>query len=228
MMPVFEIFGLRLSSYWTMFAIGMLVIVALSAWRAQRYQFALWKALVLAVGICVFGVAGVLLLGFVQSGFRTWNTSFMGALIFTPLFVALLGALLRIRPTEAVAFSAVSICAMSVCMKIGCYLAGCCGGIAINGAEIPVQLIESGLSLVILFVLILSELKINHLAVLFPAYMILYAFVRFPVEYLRDTDKNILGMSVGQVTALVVFFIGIGFVFILAFQKKKELSEAQR
>ena len=226
MMPSFEVFGLTLPSYWTMCAIGMLLIVALSAWRAQKYEFPLWKGLVLAVAIDVFGVVGVMLLGFFQSGFREWNTSFMGAFLFTPLFVALVALLLKINPLRAIAFSAVSICAMSVCMKIGCYLTGCCGGIVLNGKEVPVQLIEAGLSLLIMVILLVTEWKTRRLDALFSVYMILYAVMRFPIEYLRDTEKNVLGMSVGQITALVVLLLGIAFLCGLIFFQKKQSEEA--
>lgn len=149
----------------------------------------------------------------------------MGALLFTPLFVALVALLLKINPLRAIAFSAVSICAMSVCMKIGCYLTGCCGGIVLNGKEVPVQLIEAGLSLLIMVILLVTEWKTRRLDALFSVYMILYAVMRFPIEYLRDTEKNVLGMSVGQITALVVLLLGIAFLCGLIFFQKKQSEE---
>ena len=60
MMPEFEIFGLTFPSYWTMCAVGMLLIVAMSWLRADVYGITFLKALILALCIDVFGVAGVM------------------------------------------------------------------------------------------------------------------------------------------------------------------------
>ncbi len=226
MMPEFEIFGLTLPSYWVMCAMGMLLIIALSMWRAPLYKLPYWKALVLALCIDGFGVAGVFLLGFIQSGFRSWSTSFMGALLFTPIFIALIGLALKVKPLHAAAFSAASICLMGACMKVGCYLAGCCGGIVLNGELVPVQIIEAGLCFAITIALLIIERiqKLTDMA--FPIYMVLYAVMRFPIEYLRDTDKNVLGMSVGQITALVVFIIGAAILTAWILLNKKASKKA--
>ena len=49
MMPEFEIFGLTFPSYWTMCAVGMLLIVAMSWLRADVYGITFLKALILAL-----------------------------------------------------------------------------------------------------------------------------------------------------------------------------------
>lgn len=223
MMPSFDLFGIQISSYWTMCAIGMFLIFVLCILRNQKYGFSLWKAIILAISIDIFGIAGVLLLGFLQGGFTFGNYSFMGALLFTPILVALIGLVLRVDVIKAVAFSALPICAMGACMKVGCFLSGCCEGIVLNGDRVPVQLIESGISLVIFVVLLVLEQKTQNLRILFPCYMLFYAATRFPIEYLRNTPKDLFGMSAGQVTAAVVFLLGLAaFVLIVKFSKRSE------
>ena len=216
MMPEFEIFGLTFPSYWTMCAVGMLLIVAMSWLRSDVYGITFLKALILALCIDVFGVAGVMLLGFIQSGFREWNNSFMGAMLFTPLFVALAGLALKIKPGKATAFSAAPISVMGASMKIGCYLSGCCGGIVIGAYRVPVQLIESGVSLLIAAAMLVMERRPGRYRFVFPTYMVLYGATRLALEYLRDTEKNLLGMSMGQITALVVLIIGAAFIILFA------------
>ena len=223
MMPSFSLFGLTFSSYWTMCAIGMLLIVVLCVLRYQKFGFSLWKGMILAVCIDLFGVIGVLLLGFVQGGFQFGNFSFMGALIFTPILIALTALILREDVLKAVSFSAVPICAMGVCMKIGCFMSGCCGGILLEGIQVPVQIIEAGISFIIFIVLLILEHKTTDLGIMFPCYMMFYSVTRFPIEYLRDTPKDLLGMSMGQVTALIVFVLGTAaFLFIKKFRKTQE------
>ena len=80
----------------------------------------------------------------------------------------------------------------------------------------PVQLIESGVSLLIAAALLVMERRPGRYRFVFPTYMVLYGATRFALEYLRDTEKNLLGMSMGQITALVVLIIGAAFVILFA------------
>ena len=222
-MPGYVLFGKEISSYWTMCAIGMLLVVVFSMLRVVRYQFPVWKGLLLAVSINITGIAGVFLLGYVQSGFRSFSTSFMGALLFTPLMMALSACLIRVSVGKTVGFCAVPICAMAMCMKIGCFLAGCCEGILLEGGRVPIQLIESGVSLLILIALLIVEIRCSDLSILFPLYMMLYAGTRFPLEYFRNSEKFFMQMSMGQVTALLVFTAGTGILIVWNIKHKKRV-----
>lgn len=79
---------------------------------------------------------------FKQSGFKSTSLSFMGALIFTPLLVGLIGLILKTNYLNTLSFSITSIAIIGVFMKLGCFFNGCCGGKYINGIEIPIQLIH--------------------------------------------------------------------------------------
>lgn len=165
MMPYINFFGLSVSTYWTMCAIGMLLVLVFSIAQSKRYGLQLWQAVVMAICINAFGIVGVYLLGFIQSGFDSFNTSFMGALIFTPVFLATVAKLFKINVLEGISFSAVPIASMGACMKIGCFFAGCCGGITINGNVFPVQLLESFISIIIVAALLIIQKKDRQLKI---------------------------------------------------------------
>ena len=108
--------------------------------------------------------------------------------------------------------------------RIGCFFAGCCYGKPADWGfalwsepevlRIPVQLIESGFLLCLVFILLIRE-KTGK-ADLFIIYIISYAVFRFFIEFWRgDTIRGIWwGFSTSQIISLlilVVFFIhGIG------------------
>ena len=96
MMPTIEILGISLPSYWVMCAAGMLLVFVFCILQSDRYNIQLWQGIVLSLSINVFGVLGVFLLGYVQSGFAYMAPSFMGAMLFTPIFVAVISRLLRV------------------------------------------------------------------------------------------------------------------------------------
>lgn len=215
MMPYINFFGLSVSTYWTMCAIGMLLVLVFSIAQSKRYGLQLWQAVVMAICINAFGIVGVYLLGFIQSGFDSFNTSFMGALIFTPVFLATVAKLFKINVLEGISFSAVPIASMGACMKIGCFFAGCCGGITINGNVFPVQLLESFISIIIVAALLIIQKKTDNLKLLFVWYMLMYSVTRFFVEFLRNSAKNLLFLSIGQVTAVIVCLIAITSIVII-------------
>lgn len=217
MMPTIEILGLSLSSYWVMCVVGMLLVVVFCVLQLDKYNIKLWQGIVLALSVNVFGVLGVFLLGYVQSGFTDMSPSFMGAMIFTPIFVGVISKLFRVDVLDGISISAIPIASMGACMKIGCFLNGCCGGIVINGVEFPVQLVEACISIVIVVVLFVLQRKLQDFKTLFAWYMVMYSVTRFFIEYLRDTPKNILLMSMGQVTSLIVLVLGM--VFLVIYKK---------
>ena len=108
-------------------------------------------------------------------------------------------------------------------MRIGCFMGGCCVGIPhawgiafpapISGAPagvplLPVQLYEAAANLVIFAVLMLFTKKERHWLAPLALYAIMYATVRFFLEFIRyDAIRGeVLGISTSQ-------FISLGIVF---------------
>ena len=220
MMPVIDFFGYELSTYWLCCSVGIWLIILLSILRKDIYQLSTLFALLCALCISIFGIIGVFILGYIQSGFKHFQSSFMGALIFTPIMVGVIGVVFKKRFCQVVSFSIPGICLMGSIMKLGCFFVGCCGGITINGIKVPIQIIESVISLLIFFVVIFCEIKLQLKILIAPIYLLTYAFLRFFIEFFRDTERNILGISMGQFTAILVFVLGIVYLVLIILNKK--------
>ena len=103
--------------------------------------------------------------------------------------------------------------------RIGCFLSGCCYGKSLGHnvrigmfifGRIPVQLIEAFLELVIFAVVVMVDKKKKEVNLL-SVYLIMYACVRFTLEFLRgDEIRGIfLGVSTSQWISLfiVIYYI---------------------
>ncbi|HUK89110.1 MAG TPA: prolipoprotein diacylglyceryl transferase [Blastocatellia bacterium] len=115
--------------------------------------------------------------------------------------------------------------------RLGCFSAGCCWGkpttswigvkftekahqltdVPINSALVPTQLIEAICNLAILLVLLwLRKRRVFDGQIIY-AYGMMYAVVRFTVEFWRDDPRGtVLGLSTSQFISLLMFPIALG------------------
>lgn len=111
--------------------------------------------------------------------------------------------------------------------RIGCFLSGCCYGIETKlpiGIDfgdgitrIPTQIIESLFCLVLFLYFYHKQKNGKDLmpGILFKELIICYFTFRFFIEFIRDTEKNILFLSVYQIISI------LGIIYII-FKIKKE------
>ncbi|MGN1130007.1 MAG: prolipoprotein diacylglyceryl transferase [Ruminococcus sp.] len=169
----------------------------------------------------------------------------IGGMVF---YGGLLGALgagalyCKIRKISIGDFSdcyAVGIPLFHVFGRIGCFLAGCCYGIESEFGftatdalvescnhvnRFPVQLLESGLNLILFAVmLILFSKKIMKNRLIF-VYMFLYSIIRFVDEFFRgDIYRGIwLGLSTSQWISIILFIVSSVVIVKHIFDSKKE------
>ena len=67
--------------------------------------------------------------------------------------------------------------------------------------------------LLILFALLYIENREKR-GILYPVFLITYGILRFFVEFLRNTSKNIYGFSNGQLFAIGALIIGVLFLLV--------------
>ncbi len=99
--------------------------------------------------------------------------------------------------------------------RIGCFLTGCCYGIETKlpigvdfgdgVSRIPTQLIEAAFCFVLFGWLLWQQKKNRNLipGILFRYLVLSYFTFRFLIEFIRATNKNILGLSVYQVICVL-------------------------
>jgi phosphatidylglycerol---prolipoprotein diacylglyceryl transferase len=114
--------------------------------------------------------------------------------------------------------------------RLGCFSAGCCWGkpttswigikfteraheltdVPISSALVPTQLIEAAANVLILAVLLWLRKKRSFDGQIIYAYAMMYAVVRFSVEFWRDDPRGtILGLSTSQFISALVFPVAL-------------------
>lgn len=241
----FYIFSYSFSSYWAVFAVGLLLMAVMNVLRRKRMEFSRLRAVLFTVLICFLSLAGAKILfalenwqQFLDNGITLDGVSFFGAVFFLPSAMYFICRWRKVPYGAFMDYCAPSLMTMLAVLRIGCWLNGCCGGITIQtgayaGTVVPVQIMECIGDLAILGVLLLVEWHYSGKGMLYPCILFLYGGLRFVLEFFRDTPKDWLYLSHGQWFSIVSAIAGVYFLRrimknILAEGSKKKESDKQR
>ena len=133
-----------------------------------------------------------------------------------------------------------SIALMHAVGRVGCFLAGCCYGMHVEGRFgvvfrnslgapngvplLPIQLIESGLNIILCAALVLYARKKRTKGRVIGLYLVIYAVMRFTLEFFRgDAIRGfVLGLSTSQFISVLLLPIGI---FLLVWKMRSPARE---
>lgn len=231
MHPVlFEIGPFTIRTYGVMLAIAFGVGFSLMYREAKRKCFYPDKILDLQMCIVVFGILGARLFH-VLLHFGAYRNSpleiFMlwkGGLAFQGgLFLAFLSCWIYVRKQKLPLFKLADFMIPYIALghsigRIGCYFNGCCFG---NSAAFPTQILSSLGLLFIFIVLKMLEKKKPFDGFIIGAYFVLYATMRFFVDFLRaDLTPCAMGFTVSQFISGGFFLLGI-LIFIMGRKNAK-------
>lgn len=199
----------------------MIGLGALAMWvcmflqRKEYPQTAIWKMTVLTVWLTIAGVAGTLILAFIETG-KFGGTSFYGAIFMVPVMIAP-AMMMKMSYKDILNLCAPAECAMLVIMRFDCLDKGCCFGRYLPkfGFQFPNQIAEMIVCAAIMVTLIRIHKKDQQVQ-LYPWYMILYGILRFMMNGLRygGTDPQVLGLSFGHFWSLVSIAVGTAWLLI--------------
>lgn len=162
---------------------GMLLLMLLS--RKKYPHVRLWKYPVISLLLTVAGVAGTMLMFYVETG-RFGGTSFFGAILLVPLLM-LPALLLRIPYRTLMDLCAPAESLMLAVMKLDCLAQGCCSGryFPSLGFQFPSQIVEMVVTLCIMALLLYMRKDPRKEGSLYGWYLILYGSTRFVLNWLR-------------------------------------------
>lgn len=222
MKPTINIFGLNISSNYFMIFIGFLSMTIVNIIMHKKFKISVFKAILMSVIVNIFAIAGALLMFKLENigneNFYNNGLSFFGTVLFLPLFMKLFDLIFKTGFTSDK--WGLTIPLELTFVRFGCFLAGCCGGVISEFGlhfatdieevtRVPIQLFECffdfSIFILLLYLIINNKNKFNVYAV----FMVLYSFIRFILEIFRDTNKNIIGLSNGQIFAFICFIIGV-------------------
>lgn len=236
MYPYVHIFGAEISTYTLACIAACLCIPALVFARRKHFLLNVGQAAALFIIIVAAGYIGCHALFLLENpgalerdGWNFRGVSFFGCLLFAPAITVLLGRIFKIPAGTSADLLADIWPPFLGIGRIGCYLTGCCGGIPRlleNGRifVLPVQLIESGFDFLIFAVIMILEKKHIFDNFRLPVYFMLYAPVRFVLEFLRKTEKNIFGFSFAQIYSVAIFIVGAAFLLYQMRKTKKTVD----
>ena len=153
------------------------------------------------------------------------------------LFAGIISAVLYLKKRNLALFKILDLIAPFLALgqaigRIGCLLNGCCfGSVYISGLYfgahnsiiIPVQIISSGILVLIFVILRLFQNKPHPEGQIFFLYLLLYALKRFFVEFWRrDNPAFFLGLSLFQIISIVILILSTVKLFSLKKIKKKD------
>lgn len=179
--------------------------------RRKLFSLNLWQSVVFTGLLTLVGVAGAMLLFYLESG-SFGGVSFYGSVFLIPLLMPLIGMLFRLAPGQTTDLCGPCVAIMIGCMRFNCVLKGCCGGWQVCLGNVcfswPTQALDSIGDFAILLWLLQLEREHRGKGTLYPRFMIAYSGMRFLLEFLRDTPKDWLYLSHGQWFALAAILIG--------------------
>lgn len=237
MLPELTIGNFAVSTYWVAILIGVIVMAAVNLARCKRFEMGKGTSLVVTLLVALGGIAGAKILFFLEQIGSTnpvinvgAGFSFYGTMFGLPLFLLLYSRIFGVRAARFFDFCTPGIVMMFAIIKLGCFLSGCCTGIEADWgivfpgdttARIPAQLFEMAGALAIFAGVLLCEKFWKREGMLYPVFLGSYGVIRFAVEFLRDTEKNLAGLSAGQIWSLVAI-VAAAAIFAVALTKKKK------
>ncbi len=211
-----------ISTFYLMLVAGVVGMFLCTYLRKKVYGLNIWKSAGFTVSLTIVGVAGTMLLYFLENG--SWGgVSFYGSVFLIPLIMPLLGLLFHLKPGQTMDICGPCVAIMIACMRFNCFLSGCCGGWEMCIGDLcfdwPTQAMDSMGDFAILSVLLSMEKRKPLSGILYPTFMLLYSVMRFFLEFLRDTPKDWLRLSHGQWFALLAIVIGVAWLWIARTRK---------
>lgn len=188
--------------------VAMMILMLLR--RKSFPQVQIWKILIVSILLTISGVAGAMLMFFVESG-HFGGTSFFGAILFVPVLM-LPTLLLRVPYGTIMDLCAPAECLMLAFMKVDCLMSDCCIGKYLPALDFqfPSQIIEMLTTLVIMLILLRMEQKPQWRNSLYAHYLILYGTTRFILNWFRYGLKPFVWiLPAGNFWSIIAIALGL-------------------
>ncbi len=144
--------------------------------------------------------------------------SLFGSLYFTVISIPIMALIFKRNIRDTFDLCAVFGLILLAFTRLSCFVSGCCGSreFFINGRLVflPVQFFDSMCALLLMFLCLRAEKRENHMLWRFKPYVILmmgYPICRFFLEFIRTNKPILLGLTIAQIHAILIFIIGLSF-----------------
>lgn len=228
-----QIGNMKISLYWSAHIMGVVFMCVICVLRRSICKLSVVKAVATGIMLAIFGFVGAKILFVLENihyilqnnisiGFG--GVSFFGTVFFMPLIIYVMGKVTKIDPLEYLDYCTPAGIVMLACIRLGCFMRGCCHGITVwidsKPLIFPTQLIECTLDLFLLDYILKQEQLHKFKNGRYIVFMGIYGIIRFIVEFLRDTPKNLLGFSNGQIFSVICILMYV--IYLITKRGKNE------
>ena len=205
--------SISIDIYVIMILIGAVGMFICMMFRRRRFELNGFHCAVITVILTVCGVAGAMLLHYIENGFQGGGFSFYGSVFLIPIVMPLFGKFFKLRVFETLDLVAPCIAVMVAFIRIACFMKGCCGGWVVYIGDVyfawPTQIMECIGDFIIFAWLLRVEANENWQGALCPLFMLSYSIMRFFLEFLRYVPDRWFGLGHGQCFAILSIVISV-------------------
>jgi len=224
--------------YNSIFAIAYVAQLVFLVVYRKKYGLSLLKACLSVALIYPAGYYWMLVLTWIENGFTNWGANNIVRLyVYMPLICAAAAKILRVPGKMLSDYIAPSMALQQVIGHSVCPIAGCCHGYACewgvwnpvkNVRLFPIQWLECLVALLVLIWTLRQAKKDNYSGngKVYAVMLITFGYTRFFLEFLRDNDKLILGISNLAFHALFMAVVGTIWYFVLVEKERENKRKA--
>lgn len=157
------------------------------------------------------------------------GANYFSLILFSPIFVSVLCFFIGTNIFKQLDLITPAYPFTLIFVRLACFCAGCCNGMpsstglynhSTNETEIPIQLIEIFLAVVLFVFLMLRRNKAKE-GTMFPTYMITYSIGKFFIEFLSAEKKVFLVFNAYHILSIVFILIAIGYLYVIKRYKSR-------
>lgn len=216
--------------------ISIIVTAATCVIVSKRFEIVWYKAIIIALTMFLYGLGVAYFIPWAESGFNKWGANYtITAYVYMPIFALVLSKVFKVAEFNKICDMTASLMPLAHGVgHFGCIFANCCHGYISNWGlthyevynfsyqpvtRFPNQIIESIVSIAIaalFLVYIYRKCNVKNSVKyfpsegkLFPVMLVLFGLARFLLEFLRDNEKLVLGISYLAFHALFMILVGI-------------------
>lgn len=216
--------------YIAMYCMGAVAAVLSVAFRYKQYSpYRVRSILTEIIVVIVAVISGKLLFGlenWIFEGYISFSGIRIYGLIYSvPVMCFLLKTLSGLNWSNTLSLCTPGLAISSAFARIGCQYAGCCGGppimIGKTYVDMPEQAMEGVADFLLFLILLFLERK-GRGKWLYPLYLGFYAILRFFLDFLRDSVKIYMGLTLAQFISIISILIASIWIMILLIKERRE------
>lgn len=202
------------------FVAGFIAVLIYDVIMHKKYNISMMKSLIFIILAYTISVTWTFVQCWIENGFTGWGgNNIVRTFVWIPLVVWLVGKPLKIEWARGCDFVAPCVPLIQAVSHWGCIFPGCCHGypfkwgiynIPLETKVFPCQPLEALVALAIVIIICRYEKKQNYspTGLAYPLMLMMFGYSRFLLEFLRDNEKIVLGISNLAFHALFMAFVG--------------------